>query len=540
MDDKDRGERKRIVGLVLSAKMAKTIVVSIVRLEKHPKYGKYVRRHTKFYAHDEAREACEGDTVEIQETRPLSRLKRWRLLRVLERRATSAIAPGRVSPRYFAFLRADLVESPPRLKPGATPKDRALWRAELLALRISMLEGGVLSRLEERGATIESDEEGVSGASAALLEEEETIEAEDEGGIRGTRPGHSERRRCIVRPLVALNMLVVEGNDWLLPALREDRDVAEVFAEKDLQGLSFTVPTPGLGSVRPEMPHGSDWFLERDKIVGDAWKEGIEGTETWIGFADSGIEATHPEFLNRTVRFQDFDRTGKRLPTGPHDKHDHGSHVAGAAAGNTCGVARKAQIAMARVLDEGLRAPFARVIEGLQWLGTLRLPEGGQGVHVINLSFVTTSVTPDGVKRAAHNAVFQKVIATLEALDIPVIGALGNSGPGTHGSPGDYANVIGIGAVDRNDAWWPPSSRATITRDGTTLEKPDFCALGVAVYSAVRNGRRDYKSGSSMATGVTSGVAALLCAAGHGGGDLRSELAKRARCSGSGLRVIKY
>lgn len=74
------------VGKVVSAKMNKTIIVEFERLAMHPIYKKFVRRTKKFYAHDEAREAHEGDTVEIVEvTRPLSKLKRWKLQRVVER-----------------------------------------------------------------------------------------------------------------------------------------------------------------------------------------------------------------------------------------------------------------------------------------------------------------------------------------------------------------------------------------------------------------------------------------------------------------------
>jgi small subunit ribosomal protein S17 len=81
--DQTRGERKFVIGLVVSDKMQKTITVQVTRLEKHKKYKKYLRRHTKFYAHDEKREAKVGDTVEIQETRPTSKMKRWRLVKVL-------------------------------------------------------------------------------------------------------------------------------------------------------------------------------------------------------------------------------------------------------------------------------------------------------------------------------------------------------------------------------------------------------------------------------------------------------------------------
>jgi len=85
MIDQERGRRKVTVGVVTSDKMDRTIRVDVQRLVKHPRYGKYIRRRTKLYAHDEQNEARVGDTVEVMETRPLSKLKCWRLVRVVSR-----------------------------------------------------------------------------------------------------------------------------------------------------------------------------------------------------------------------------------------------------------------------------------------------------------------------------------------------------------------------------------------------------------------------------------------------------------------------
>ncbi len=75
--------KKRVVGKVISEKMNKTIVVVTEVQVKCEKLGKYTRRRSRFYAHDEANEAKLGDRVEIEETRPISKLKRWRLVRKL-------------------------------------------------------------------------------------------------------------------------------------------------------------------------------------------------------------------------------------------------------------------------------------------------------------------------------------------------------------------------------------------------------------------------------------------------------------------------
>jgi len=86
-----RAKRKERLGEVISNKMAKTIVVRVERRFPHPRYKKVVTGYKKFYAHDEKSEAKVGDRVRIQETRPLSKMKRWRLMEVVER--TTGVTP---------------------------------------------------------------------------------------------------------------------------------------------------------------------------------------------------------------------------------------------------------------------------------------------------------------------------------------------------------------------------------------------------------------------------------------------------------------
>jgi len=80
-----RNLRKERIGVVTSDKMNKTIVVAVKSMEKHPIYGKFVKKTTKFYAHDEKENCHVGDTVKIMETRPLSKTKRWRFVEIIER-----------------------------------------------------------------------------------------------------------------------------------------------------------------------------------------------------------------------------------------------------------------------------------------------------------------------------------------------------------------------------------------------------------------------------------------------------------------------
>ncbi len=81
----ERNLRKERIGVVVSNKMDKSVTVAVKRKVKHPIYGKFVNKTTKFVAHDEKNDCNPGDTVKIMETRPLSKTKRWRLVEIIER-----------------------------------------------------------------------------------------------------------------------------------------------------------------------------------------------------------------------------------------------------------------------------------------------------------------------------------------------------------------------------------------------------------------------------------------------------------------------
>jgi small subunit ribosomal protein S17 len=81
------GRRKQVIGKVVSNRMHKTIVVEVTRRKTHPLYGRVISKSKKFYAHDEKNEAHIGDFVRLEETRPMSKLKRWRLLEILKKTA---------------------------------------------------------------------------------------------------------------------------------------------------------------------------------------------------------------------------------------------------------------------------------------------------------------------------------------------------------------------------------------------------------------------------------------------------------------------
>ncbi|HEY3227066.1 MAG TPA: 30S ribosomal protein S17 [Planctomycetota bacterium] len=96
-----RPRRKSVVGRVVSDKMNKTIVVQVERIVQDPRFGKFLKKYSKCYAHDEKREAKGGDRVEISETRPLSKSKRWRLVKILQKGAaeTAPVASAPAEPK---------------------------------------------------------------------------------------------------------------------------------------------------------------------------------------------------------------------------------------------------------------------------------------------------------------------------------------------------------------------------------------------------------------------------------------------------------
>ena len=111
----DRNERRTVTGVVTADKMDKTVKVRVERLVQHPQFSKTLRKHYDCYAHDEKREAKLGDKVELMESRPLSKLKHWRLVRVVEK----AIAGSMVEDaRHAARPSTKSADAVPAAKPS--------------------------------------------------------------------------------------------------------------------------------------------------------------------------------------------------------------------------------------------------------------------------------------------------------------------------------------------------------------------------------------------------------------------------------------
>jgi small subunit ribosomal protein S17 len=111
----DRSERRTVTGVVTADKMDKTVKVRVERLVQHPQFSKTLRKHYDCYAHDEKREAKLGDKVELMESRPLSKLKHWRLVRVVEKAIAGAMVEDA---RHAARPSAKSADAVPASKPS--------------------------------------------------------------------------------------------------------------------------------------------------------------------------------------------------------------------------------------------------------------------------------------------------------------------------------------------------------------------------------------------------------------------------------------
>ncbi|MFG2767656.1 S8 family serine peptidase [Streptomyces rubiginosohelvolus] len=239
-----------------------------------------------------------------------------------------------------------------------------------------------------------------------------------------------------------------------------------------------------------------------------AWKAGYEGQGVKVAVLDTGIDANHRDLAGRIAGAKDFSGSGN---TGDH--FGHGTHVASTVAGTGAasdgirrGVAPKADLLIGKVLDDYGYGSESGIIDGMEWAAD-------EGAKVVNMS-LGADVRTDGTDpmSLALNALTKSTGALF-------VVAAGNSGPGQYsvGTPGAADSALTVGAVNRDDALAPFSSRGP--RFGDNTVKPDVTAPGVGIVAARAAGTSlgtpvgaDYIAldGTSMATPHVAGAAALL------------------------------
>jgi len=277
----------------------------------------------------------------------------------------------------------------------------------------------------------------------------------------------------------------------------------------------------------------SSWGIFKIR-ANEAWSLGYTGEGVRIAVLDTGVDITHPALAGKMLTldpsspyypggWMEFDSNGNPVLSVPRDTDGHGTHVSGTALGGDTseiliGVAPGATLMHCLVLPGG-SGTFAQVLAGMQWTVEPFYLVGGTPVytglpaHVVSMSFGANEYYGNDLLPAIENMLLANIIP---------VAAIGNSGPGTTGNPGNIWGVFGIGATDINDNVAPWSSGKVVTWPSpptgwpffdtypSTYVKPDLSAPGVSITSAVPGGGYAAWSGTSMATPHVSGLVALV------------------------------
>lgn len=259
---------------------------------------------------------------------------------------------------------------------------------------------------------------------------------------------------------------------------------------------------PELSLIHPqtvataEVTAGPTWGLSTLEIP-RLWAEGLTGSGVIVAHLDTGADGRHPALKKAIANFAQFDDLGNEVTPSPDafDSGEHGTHTAATVVGRSTngiamGVAPEARVACAMVIEGG--NVIARVLSGLNWALA-------QGARVLSMSLGLRGWHEDWVP----------VIQVLRARGVLPVIAVGNEGPGTSRSPGNYAEALSVGAIDQSGVVAGFSSSQTFTRTVDPIV-PDVVAPGVNVVSAVPGGGFKSMSGTSMATPHVAGLAALL------------------------------
>lgn len=274
--------------------------------------------------------------------------------------------------------------------------------------------------------------------------------------------------------------------------LKTDSRIASV---DDAPKLSLIQPIRPIAAVAAPTT-GPTWGIQKLAIP-KLWDLGYRGRGMRIGHLDTGIDGKHPAFPQGAIAaFAEFDVLGNEVHKPKvTDSGDHGTHTAATLVGRPVknfqfGVAPEAALYSAKVIEGG--DVLARVLGGLNWCL-------GQQVQILSLSLGFRGYDPS----------FLPLIEALRARGVLPVVAVGNEGPGTSRSPGNYDNVLSVGATDNRDRVADYSSSQPFTRPLDPLV-PDLVGPGSGVISALPGGGYQTLSGTSMATPHIAGLAALL------------------------------
>lgn len=240
---------------------------------------------------------------------------------------------------------------------------------------------------------------------------------------------------------------------------------------------------------------GPTWGIKRLRVP-ELWDKGITGKGVVVAHLDTGIDGNHPVLKGAIKAFAEFDDLGREKPRAkPHDSDTHGTHTAATIAGRptskaTVGVAPGAKLASAMVIEGG--DIVARILGGMDWAI-------GQGAKILSMSL--------GLR--GYRNEFETLMTTVRARGMLPVIAVGNEGPATSRSPGNYDMVLSVGAFDDQDEV-PDFSSSQHFKRKTDPYVPDIVGPGVGVLSALPGNKFGLNDGTSMATPHIAGLAALL------------------------------
>ncbi len=245
---------------------------------------------------------------------------------------------------------------------------------------------------------------------------------------------------------------------------------------------------PGRLTLRPS------WGIRRLK-VDQLWNAGLNGDGVVVGHLDTGIDGTHEALADAIDEFAEFDLFGDRVEGAiAWDSGNHGTHTAGTIVGrptnSAFGVAPGAKVASGMVIEGG--QVVDRILAGMEWIAS-------KGVRVLSMSLGLRGFTPD----------FQVIVNALRNASILPVIAVGNEYANSSRSPGNYGNVLSVGAMDDDEFVADFSSSDIFNRTDDPLV-PDIVAPGVGILSCIPGDRYRKMNGTSMATPHIAGLVALL------------------------------
>ena len=282
-----------------------------------------------------------------------------------------------------------------------------------------------------------------------------------------------------------------------------DRKGNTALGRKIGKGLDAVIPLPELSLIRPAEgaalagpPDGIGWGVSKLGAP-KLWDQGITGSGVLIGHLDTGVDDVHPVLNGAVDAYAEFDLIGQQLAGAKaRDSAWHGTHTAGLIAGRDAGgrrygMAPEAKLACAMVIEGGKVA--ARVLAGMDWCV-------GQDIKILSMSLGLRGFDPQ----------FQTIMGLVAQRGILPIIAIGNEGPQTSRSPGNYPEALSVGATDVQDNIWPDSSSQTLLQPVPPRVVPDVIAPGAEIWSSQPGGGYRSASGTSMAAPHVAGLAALL------------------------------